>query len=619
MRPKPSTAAVVIAAATLLAYANSLGGEYVFDDVASLANNPTLRDWRLILSPPGGGITVTGRPILNASFAFSHALGQGAPWGHHVVNLLIHAAAGLTLFGLVRRTLELPLLATRWGRSSVWIAFFTAALWSVHPLQTESVTYAVQRAESLMGLFVLLTFYCYVRGCTAAPSPSGPIKKPRQPAPGQAVTVSANIWFSLAVVSCLLGVGTKEVTVVVPVLIWFYDRAFVSGSFLVAWRARRVVLGALFATWIPLAIFVLGSGGNRGGTSGFDVGVTALGYWLTQFEAIVRYLGLSLWPHPLVFDYGTFWETSWIAVLPFAVPVLLLAGATLWALWRRPQAGFLGAWFFSVLAPTSLIPGTLQMIVEHRMYLPLAAVLVALVLVAQRWLSHVAIWLGAAALIACGALTVARNSDYRSALGLWSDTLAKRPENPAALNGVGMGLLGSRGPAEALPYFEKAADRGPRHAEYRANYAGALAALGRIDEAIAHYERSIQLEPRYSESHSNLGLILSERGQFPDALAHGETAVRLNPASASAQSNLGVTLLRAQRPADATPHLEAAIRLDPRSAEAHNSLGVALIQLGRAPEAAAHFETALRIKPNYQQARENLARLNTMLRSSAPR
>lgn len=613
MRPKATTAAVLVAAATLAAYANSLGGEYVFDDVASLANNPTLRDWRLIFSPPGSGVTVAGRPVLNASFALSHWLGQGAPWGHHAINLLIHAAAGLTLFGIVRRTLELPLLAARFGSSSVGLAFFTATLWAAHPLQTESVTYMVQRAESLMGLFVLLTFYCYLRGSTPVAPGGNAAERPRPLSSHPPSPMSSWVWLGLAVASCVLGMGTKEVTVVVPVLVLLYDRTFVSGSFLAAWRTRRVVLCALFATWMPLGALVLGSGGNRGGTSGFDVGVTALGYWLTQFEAVVRYLALSVWPHPLVFEYGTFSATRFVAVLPFALPVLVLAGATLWALWRQPALGFLGLWFFAILAPTSIIPGTLQMIVEHRMYLSLAAVLVSLVLAAHCWLPRAAPWLGIGAIAACTALTIQRNNDYRTALGLWSDTLAKRPENPAALNGVGIALLAKDGPAQALPYFEKAARLGPRHAEYRANHAGALAALGRIDEAIAHYEAAINEEPRYAAAHANLGLILSDTGRLAEAIAHGEIAVRLNPGAASVHTNLGVSLLRAQRPADAALRLETALRLEPTSAEAHNSLGVALIQLGRAPEAVAHFEAALRTKPDYPQARDNLNRLKAML------
>ena len=662
MRLTVRTAAALLVAAGLLAYANSLGGVFVFDDLASLVNNPTLRDWRQAFFPPTGGITVSGRPVLNASFALSHALGGGAAWAHHVVNIVIHVGAGLALFGLVRRTLQVPSLAARWAGSATGIAFFTALLWELHPLQTESVTYLVQRAESLMGGFFLLTLYCYLRGATSGraglrPARGGAAKGAKGGSETRP-TFDAMIWYALAVGACLLGVGTKEVAVAAPVLVLLHDRAFVAGSFRAAWRARRLFYGVLFATWIPLAGLVLWTGGNRGGTSGFDVGTTAAAYWLTQFEAIARYLALSLWPNPLVFEYGMFLTHGFSDVAPFALVVVPLGTGTLWALWRYPTIGFAGAWCGAILAPTSIMPGTIQMVVEHRMYLPLAAVLALAVIGLQRSLGRRAIGPAVAIALALGAVTARRNLDYLSDLTLWSDTVAKRPNNAAAHHGVAIALLSQGQTSSALSYFQRAVQLDPRRAEYRnnyagagnghavellshgrvegaieafehalrlaprradylANYAGALAREGRNNEAITRYEEALRLLPDYADAHANLGLILGEQGRLDEAVAHGETSVRLAPGSASAQGNFGITLLRAGRAAEAADHLLVALRLEPASPEAHNSLGVALIQLGRAAEAAPHFEAALRAKPDYPQARDNLARLRALLAAPA--
>lgn len=602
MRLSVRTAAALLVLATLAAYANSFGGAWIFDDLASVVNNPTIRAARTAFFPPNaGGVTVSGRPLLNASFAVSYALSSAAPWGHHVVNLLIHAGAGLVLFGLVRRTLLLPSLAPRCGKSATPLAFTVALLWTVHPLQTESVTYIVQRAESLMGLFVLLTLYCAVRSFEA---PSDKPKNSRH---------LATRWSVAAVVSCLLGVGVKEVTVVAPVLVLLHDRTFAAGSFIGAWQRRRGLYFGLFATWIPLAALVLGTGGNRGGTSGFDVGITAVAYWLTQFEAVTRYLALSVWPHPLVFEYGTFWTHGWTEVVPFALVVAPLAVATAWALWRRPVAGFFGAWFLILLSPTSIMPGTLQMIVEHRMYLPLAAVLAPLVLAAHAWLGRRALWLGLAVAVAFAGLTMRRNLDYRSELTLWADTVAKRPANAAAHNGLGLAQLAAGDTPSALVHLAEAVRLAPTRADYAANYAGALARAGRPADAIARYEDTLRLKPDYADAHANVGLVLGENGRLDDALAHGETAVRLAPGSANAHGNLGVTLVRAGRAAEAADHLQTSLQLDPDSPEVHNSLGVVLINLGRAPEAAAHFEAALRLRPDYPSARDNLRRLQSLL------
>ncbi|MCX6954390.1 MAG: tetratricopeptide repeat protein, partial [Verrucomicrobia bacterium] len=476
---------------------------------------------------------------------------------------------------------------------------------------TESVTYLVQRAESLMGLFFLLTCYCAVRAYGESP-----VKTKSSPTDPASVGTSAR-WTAAAIVSCLLGVGTKEVIVAAPLLVLLHDRAFAAGSFRAAWQRHRALHLGLFATWLPLAALVLGTGGNRGGTSGFDVGVTAGAYWLTQFEAVTRYLALSIWPHPLVFEYGTFWTNGWTEVAPHALVVIPLVFATAWALWRRPALGFLGAWFLAILAPTSVMPGTIQMIVEHRMYLPLAAVLTLAVLATHARLGRPALWLGLAAALACGALTARRNLDYRSELTLWADTVAHRPANASAHNGLGIAQLAAGDAPAALASFASAVRLAPARADYLANYAGALARAGRPADATARYEAALALKPDYAEAHANLALVLSEADRVPEAITHAETAVRLAPGYAPAHLHLGIALLRAGRPAEAAAALATALRLDPASPEAHNTLGVALIQLGRVTEALPQFESALRLRPAYPQAQDNLRRLRSLL--AAPR
>ncbi len=171
-----------------------------------------------------------------------------------------------------------------------------------------------------------------------------------------------------------------------------------------------------------------------------DVRGGVVAYGLTQFQAVARYLALAVWPHRLVFEYGPFWVTRPGEIVPYALFVIPLAVATVWALVKRPILGFLGLWFFAILAPTSLVPGTLQMIVEHRMYLPLAAVTVAAAAAVQAWLGprNGLFLLLALAAASLGAGTARRNAVYRTELTLWADTVAKRPDNPFALYGLGV-------------------------------------------------------------------------------------------------------------------------------------------------------------------------------------
>jgi len=151
-------------AAVLLAWGNSFSGSFVYDDVPAVFRNPSIHRLWSAFSTGRTDLTVSGRPLGNFSLAINYALNGTDVAGYHVLNFLIHLLAGAALFGIVRRTLLRPALQDRYGQSAPWLALTVAVLWLVHPLQTESVTYVIQRVESLMGLCYLLTLYCFIRG-----------------------------------------------------------------------------------------------------------------------------------------------------------------------------------------------------------------------------------------------------------------------------------------------------------------------------------------------------------------------------------------------------------------------------------------------------------------------
>jgi hypothetical protein len=248
--------------------------------------------------------------------------------------------------------LRQPRLSGRFAQAATGIALAAALIWTIHPLQTESVTYIVQRAESIMGLFYLLTLYCVIRGAGSA--------RPMA-------------WYVLAVLACLLGMASKEVMATAPLVVLLYDRTFLSGTFQGALRRRWPLYVALTCTWGLLAYLVAGST-DRGGSAGFGLSVTVWQYALTQLGVITHYLGLAFWPAGLVFDYGWPIASSVGQILPGAIVISLLLAGTIWALIRYPAAGFLGACFFLILAPTSSFVPVTDAAFEHRMYLPLAAV-----------------------------------------------------------------------------------------------------------------------------------------------------------------------------------------------------------------------------------------------------
>jgi tetratricopeptide (TPR) repeat protein len=608
--------------AAFAVYANSFSGPFIFDDLLSIPQNRTIRSLLTSLVPPSGGLTVTGRPLLNLSFALNYALSGDHVWSYHALNLLIHLLAGLTLFGIVRRTLAGPGASSRKPvapssllsqSEATFVAFAVALLWTLHPLQTESVTYIVQRAESLMGLFYLLTLYYFIRGAELShygrdreilPSTAGPGDQGARSSGG--APSRSGWWFAHSFISCLLGMATKEVMVSAPLIVLLYDRTFLAGSFRAAWHRRGRVHLALAATWIPLTGLVLHAA-NRGGTAGFGVGVSFWSYAATQFQALSHYLWLSVWPHPLINDYGVRWMASVGDVAPYAAGVALLVAATSVALVRRPALGFLGASFFVILAPTSLVPGTRQTLAEHRMYLSLAPVIVLMVLALYAWLGRRGRFALAAAAVGLGWLTVQRNTDYNSSATIWRDTVAKRPGNAAARNNYGNVLSLARRPEEAMAQYKEAIRLEPGYAEAYYNAGNALTQLGRLPEAIAHYEQALRANPNMPDAQTSLGIALEDTDRGDEAVTHYEQALRLDPNYTDAYNYLGLALAGVGRLSEAIAHYEQALRINPALAEVHNNLGNALRAVGKAQEAIAHYEEALRLKPDYAAAHMNLA------------
>lgn len=578
---------LLVVAVMLLAYQNSFTGPFVFDDVGAIPANKTIRHlWPIgdVLSPPASA-GVGGRPVVNLSLAINYALGGTSVGGYHFLNLAIHILAALTLFGIVRRTLLQPSLRKRFGAVAEGLALATAVIWAVHPLQTEAVTYISQRSESLMGLFYLLTLYGFIRGTESQGS---------------------GYWFILSIDACLLGMATKEVMVTAPLMVLLYDRTFVAGSFRSAWRQRWRLYVGLGCTWLLLGYLIAGLH-HRG--VGYGLGTGWWEYALTESRVVVNYLWLALWPHPLIFDYAMVMNIRHAAeAIPYALILVLLAAGVVVALKRWPTIGFLGAWFFVILAPTSsVVPIAYQPMAESRLYLPLAALVVLGVMAIYALAGRRTVAVVTVLAVGLGVLTWRRNQDYRSALAIWDDTVTKWPENPRARDNLGDALSQAGKVKDAIGQYEAAVRLKPDYAEAYNNLGVTLAQSGSAPEAIKNYQQALRIDPNYAEAHSNFANTLKQSSRVPEAIEQYEQALRIDPDMAGTHYNLAVTLEQAGRVQDAVGHYEHALRIDPQMAGAHFALGIALMRLSRHQEALSHFDQALRLKPDYVEAQNGLA------------
>lgn len=589
----------MLAVAVIVAYHNALDGEFVFDDAGSIGNNRSLRQAATWLVPPANsGETVAGRPLLNASFGINRALLGEGPRGFHAVNIGIQVLATLALFAFVGRALRGPMLAGRWAARSDGVAASVALLWSVHPLLTESVTYIVQRAESLVGLWVLLALIAFARGAECDERAAADPESRRD----------ARFWWGLSWLATLAGVATKEVAAVVPVLAYLYDAAFVAGNWRAALSRRWRVLAVLATSWVWLA-FLVWQTGNRGGTVGAGSSVAPWSYLVTQTRGVWLYLKLCVWPAPLVIDYGTpVWSLA--EAWPFAVATCALFGATVWALVRKPAWGFIGAWFFVLLAPSSsFIPISTQTLAEHRMYLPLAAVVTTLVVVLWSRLGRAAWAVVVVPAIAAGVLTIRRNVDYRTAAGMWLCTAEAQPQNPRAWSGYGTLLFDAGRAAESLPYLERGVAAAPGDARYRLTLARGYAAAGKLDAAWREFDEALRLAPNLYAAHMSYAETLVQAGRAADAVPHFEHAVALQPRQVEAQFNLANALFGSGRAGEALPHYEAALALYPDALDVRTNYAGALLAAGRTDAAASEVERVLAVDAKSPQAQWVTAQL----------
>jgi len=581
---------LLILAATALAYSNSFSGPFIFDDltwIPKIPENPHIRH-------PG-----TGRPLVCLTLALNYALSGLEPWSYHFFNLAIHASAALVLFAIVRRTLEGPRLRQRFSAHANGLAAAVAMLWAVHPLQSESVSYIIQRAESLTGLFLLLTLYCVIRGHDS----------PRR-----------SWWYTAAVLSCALGMGSKEGMVIAPIITLLYDRIFLAGSWLEVWNRRSGLYLALGTTWLILIALVVVNRALGGYLPGFTV-ISPWRYAQNQFGAIAHYLRLAFWPDTLCLDYG--WQASsvpksWILAGAMIVSPLLLA--TVWTLERAPTLGFLGAWFFLTLAPSSSVVPIQDMVAERRMYLPLAAVVTLAVIAVWNGLSVLSRhfrWTLVAQRSACFGLTILiagalawrtakRNQEYHNAIVIWINTIHQRPQNPRAWNNLGYSYYKAGQFDLAITSYQRAIELLPTYSVTHLNLGEVRIAQGRYQEAITHLSEALRLNADNADAHNDLGYALQKLGDGEKAMEHFRAAIRLRPDHPRAHYNLSVVLTNLGEFDDALGELQTVRRLLPDQPEIPYKLGVLLNSHGRYTEACANFAEAVRLKPDFEEARQFL-------------
>jgi tetratricopeptide (TPR) repeat protein len=565
---------LLIAVAGFLAYSNSFSVPFVLDDGDSIVDNPVIKNLQSFLS--GAGYAYNPRRFVGyLTFALNYHFGGLNVLGYHLVNLCIHIANGFLVYALATLAVKAASLVngereTVNGKTASadhhspltdYLPLFAALLFVVHPVQTQAVTYIVQRLASLATLFYLGAVVCYAKGRDQGSGTSN--QKKHLPIPGPWSPVP---WYLLAIISGLLALKTKEIAVTLPLAIILYEFVFHGAS-------KRKVTGALLLAvtgLVAAGVFVLKTSPDfyllsesfRASSS-----LSRSDYLITQFAVIATYLRLLVLPinQNLDYDYPVYHSLFQTKPMLGLLLHLVLIGVAIYA-WKKAGEGrrakgernsnavyspftihhsllpahysliaFGIFWFYlTLIVESSFIP-IQDVIVEHRLYLPSMGFSLAVAAGGAMLLRKVgerrSMIIAAIIILVLAGATWKRNHVWRSPESLWQDTAAKSPDKPRVLMALGNLQL----------------DRGDQ------------------ETAIALYSRAIQRDPTYFPAHLNMGIVMQQRGMTDSAIQHLQRARDLAPDRAPIYYHLGMAYYDKGMVNNSIPFFSRAVDLAPEN------------------------------------------------------
>lgn len=528
---RPAAAAAALALGCLLLYGGTLEHPFHYDDQHSIVDNPHVRQLGNIPAffvEPGyfSADANSGmyRPMLMVSWALNYAWSGYEPWSYHLVNIAVHFLCGLLVWQILRRLAVPPCMA-----------YLGGLLFVFHPLATEPVNYISSRSESLAALGVLAAFWLYTR-------------------PG-----TGSLWLALAAGAC--GMLTKSTAVVLPALLWLYEGQ--RGG-----ERRRT-----WPFWLLSAVYVLVLRGV--GFLGEELPERPRGafeQFLTQAKAVVFYLKMCFVPTGLNIDhaFASGHPGQWAVYLALA-----LGGSLAWYAWRSQKKlpiVYLGlGWFAVALSPTLVVP--LNVLVnEHRLYLPLAGLIIALVSLRPLERLPGLAWGIPLGLVLLGGLVLGRNAVWADRYGLWADAAQKNPTLVRPYIFMGNYAAENERFADAERHYRQALERDANNLSARNNLANLYRRTGRLDQAESLYLEMLAESPTRNEVRYNLAKLYLESGRADAARRHFLQVDADNRHRNLALNNLGVLHQKAGRLDSALHYYVAALRHTPQTADARRNL-----------------------------------------------
>jgi tetratricopeptide (TPR) repeat protein len=607
----PLSHILLIILLTLIAYSNTYNSSFHFDDQVIIVNNPIIKDLGYFTSPSKAQHfrghfeyhTFKRRYIGFLTFALNYRLHGLDVYGYHAVNILIHIITASLLYFLVLFSFRTPLMSTsHLQRYAGYIALFTALIFSLHPVQTQAVTYIWQRITSLATLFYLLSILLFIRARLGRSTRSGRIS------------------YIFCIFSAVLAMKTKEIAFMLPVTIVVYEWIFFRDTD----RKKRVLyLIPILLTMLIIPLTLLGADRPLGEMIG-DVSEVSRGhseltrtdYMLTEFRVLVTYLRLMVLPagQNLDYDYPVYQSlfNPEVALSVVFLVALIVAGFFVLKRYQGVEPGvrlitFGLLWFFlNLVLESSVIPLS-NVIYEHRLYLPSAGLILLVVTVfyigADRLKSNAR---AAAAVLSVvvailGSAAYARNRVWTDEISLWKDVVSKSPYKVKGHINLGNAYLTNDNNDMAMEHYQTALtlDKDSPDAHY--NLGLAYQSKGLIDRAIKHYRITLRHVPAYSEAHNNLANAYRTKGLIDRAIKHYLLALKLNPGIVEAHNNLGNVYFSRGFIDGAIQHYQAALKLDPYRPTIYLNLGNAYRSKGLSSKAIEKYKYAIKLRKDWAQ------------------
>ena len=588
-----SFALLFLSSLGITVYSNTFVNSFHFDDLPSIVQNPAIRnvfDLRSIWN------FWPDRFITYLSLALNYSFHQLRLPGYHIFNLAVHVTAAALVWWIALLTFSTPAMKKeKISQCAGILALFAGGIFLAHPVQTQAVTYIIQRATSLATLFYIASLGMYIRFRLS------------QQQQKQNQRISRRFYYG-SVAAAVMAMFTKGISITIPFTALLYEFCFLRTR--TESRKRYPLLLFLTALVIPLTFLLTRSVDFMAMKRVMEIpsDISSGNYLLTQFRVIVTYLRLAIFPvyQNFIYDYPvsrSLFNVPTIASLGF---LALILAAAIKAFPKYRPVSFGVFWFFLTLLPESSLIPIRDVIFEHRLYLPMAGISLSMVSMAFYFFkgSRKKAMVITLLIITCGYAVLAynRNFIWKDELALWNDVVRKSPGRAIAFNSRGDAYLDNGDIGQALADYNKAIEINPLATEAYNNRGNLYKQQGKIHLALADYEKAIEIDPGSAATYNNRGNIYKDQKELHLALADYNKAIELDPALVGVyvnRANIYKSLGDTQK---ALADYNRAVELHAYRANVYNNRGNIYKSLGDNEKALADYNRAIELNPDHASA-----------------